>query len=63
MEMLDVVECRVQRGFQRPDLGCHPARRLTTPREIADVIVFVAFDRASFLTGATVAADAGRTAI
>jgi NAD(P)-dependent dehydrogenase (short-subunit alcohol dehydrogenase family) len=38
-------------------------RRLADPREIAEVIVFVASDRAGFLTGATVAADAGRTAI
>jgi NAD(P)-dependent dehydrogenase (short-subunit alcohol dehydrogenase family) len=37
--------------------------RLATPREIAEVILFLATDRASYLTGATIAADAGRTAI
>lgn len=37
--------------------------RLATPGEIAQVVVFLASDRASFLTGAVVAADAGRTAV
>ena len=37
--------------------------RLATPREIAEVILFLASDRAGYLTGATIAADAGRTAV
>lgn len=37
--------------------------RLATPREIAEVILFLAMDRSAYLTGATVAADAGRTAV
>lgn len=37
--------------------------RLATPREIAEVILFLATDRAAYLTGATVAADGGRTAV
>lgn len=36
--------------------------RLATPREIAETIAFLASDRASYLTGAVIAADAGRTA-
>jgi NAD(P)-dependent dehydrogenase (short-subunit alcohol dehydrogenase family) len=36
--------------------------RVATPREIAEVIYFLATDRAAYLTGATVAADGGRTA-
>lgn len=37
--------------------------RMATPREIAEVIHFLATERASYLTGATIAADAGRTAV
>jgi NAD(P)-dependent dehydrogenase (short-subunit alcohol dehydrogenase family) len=37
--------------------------RAATPREIAEVIVFLATDRAAYITGATIAADAGRTAV
>jgi NAD(P)-dependent dehydrogenase (short-subunit alcohol dehydrogenase family) len=37
--------------------------RLAAPEEIASVIAFVASDAASYLTGATIAADAGRTAV
>lgn len=37
--------------------------RAATPREIAEVILFLATDRAAYLTGATIAADGGRTAV
>jgi NAD(P)-dependent dehydrogenase (short-subunit alcohol dehydrogenase family) len=37
--------------------------RVADPQEIARVIAFVATDTGSYLTGATIAADAGRTAI
>jgi NAD(P)-dependent dehydrogenase (short-subunit alcohol dehydrogenase family) len=41
----------------------HPLGRMGTPREIADVIVFLASPRASFVTGAVVSADGGYTAV
>jgi len=37
--------------------------RLATANEIAEVALFLASDRSSYLTGATIAADAGRTAL
>jgi NAD(P)-dependent dehydrogenase (short-subunit alcohol dehydrogenase family) len=39
-----------------------PLKRVGRPEEIAHVIVFLASDKASFSTGATFAADGGKTA-
>ena len=40
-----------------------PMHRASEPEEIAEVIAFLASPRASYITGATVAADGGRRAI
>jgi NAD(P)-dependent dehydrogenase (short-subunit alcohol dehydrogenase family) len=40
----------------------HPAGRLGTAREVAEAIVFLAGDRASFITGAVLPIDGGYTA-
>ena len=40
-----------------------PMHRASQPEEIAEVIAFLASQRASYITGATVAADGGRRAI
>jgi len=50
-----------------PDVGGMGAttalRRVSDPGEVAHAIAFLADDRSSYLTGATVAVDGGRTAI
>jgi 3-oxoacyl-[acyl-carrier protein] reductase len=44
------------------EAGLHtPLGRSGTPDEIAEVVAFVASDRASYLTGATIAVDGGNT--
>jgi NAD(P)-dependent dehydrogenase (short-subunit alcohol dehydrogenase family) len=40
-----------------------PMNRASEPQEIADVAAFLVSPRASYVTGATIAADGGRTAI
>src|SRR5258706_1710831 len=40
-----------------------PLKRAGTPEEIAQTIVFLASDRASFITGAMIAVDGGKTAL
>jgi NAD(P)-dependent dehydrogenase (short-subunit alcohol dehydrogenase family) len=40
-----------------------PLKRVGQPEEIAESIVFLSSDKASFITGATIAVDGGKTAL
>ena len=48
-------------GPTEADLAAIPLRRLGAPREIGDVVCFLASDRGGYVTGATIAVDGGLT--
>jgi 3-oxoacyl-[acyl-carrier protein] reductase len=48
-------------GPTEADLRVIPLRRIGQPEEIADVVCFLASDRASYVTGTTIAVDGGLT--
>ena len=51
-------------GDSAEDMGkTTPMRGSASPDEIAEIILFLASERSSYMTGATVAADGGRTAV
>jgi NAD(P)-dependent dehydrogenase (short-subunit alcohol dehydrogenase family) len=47
-------------GFLEHSKGTHPLGRVGDPREVAELILFLASDRASWITGATYSIDGGR---
>ena len=48
-------------GPSEADLAVIPLRRLGRPRELGDVVSFLAADQAAYITGATIAVDGGLT--
>jgi len=54
---------RAQPGLVESWLEATPMRRLGTPEEIASVVLFLACDAASLITGTVINADAGFTSI
>ncbi|HWH06086.1 MAG TPA: SDR family oxidoreductase [Gaiellaceae bacterium] len=48
-------------GPTEADLAAIPLRRIGSPRELGDVVCFLASDRAAYVTGATIVVDGGLT--
>jgi NAD(P)-dependent dehydrogenase (short-subunit alcohol dehydrogenase family) len=42
---------------------CHPLKRIGAPAEVANVVLFLASDKASFMTGENVSVDGGMMAV
>lgn len=48
--------------YKENQLKKHPINRLGKPEEVANVVLFLASDEASFITGASIPVDGGYTA-
>ncbi len=56
-----LVATPMTKDGRRGDVNRYALRRVTSPLEIAQVILFLTGDASSFMTGAAIAADGGRT--
>jgi 3-oxoacyl-[acyl-carrier protein] reductase len=60
IETARLAEAFVNRS-RADDMAAIPLRRFGRPKEVADVICFLASDRAAYVTGAVIAVDGGLT--
>ena len=49
------------RNYSGPDAEQHPAGRVGTPQDIAEMVMFLCSDKAGFITGENICIDGGMT--
>ena len=54
-------EIKSVKKFNKRMRDAHPIGRIATPQEVANVVIFLASDEASFMTGLTIPVDGGRS--
>ena len=54
-------EIKSDKNFNKRIMDQHPIGRVAKPKEIATVVVFLASDESSFMTGLTIPVDGGRS--
>ena len=47
--------------FEKSDINQHPAGKVGTPKDIANMVLFLCSDKASFITGENICIDGGMT--
>jgi NAD(P)-dependent dehydrogenase (short-subunit alcohol dehydrogenase family) len=61
--LLDAATPKVRAAIERDIVRLHPLGRVGTPEEVAAVVAFVLSDEASYITGAIIPVDGGRSAL
>lgn len=55
------IDTAYKKTYEGPDAEQHPAGRVGNPKDIANVVLFLASEQAGFITGENICVDGGMT--